>query len=79
MIITIRDEQPDDIQYIHHLTKTAFLNEEYSSHTEHYIIDRLRENGQLKISLVALENETIVGHIVISPVTVSSGDQKWMG
>ena len=79
MNITIRDEQPEDIKCIDDLTKAAFLNEEHSSHTEQFIVDSLRKNGQLTISLVAVENSSIVGHVAISPVTISSGETGWYG
>lgn len=75
----IRDEQPEDIKYIEALTKTAFLNEEHSSHTEQFIVNSLRKKGQLTISLVAVENEAVVGHVAISPVTISSGETGWYG
>lgn len=79
MNIIIRDEQAEDIQYIENLTKAAFLNAEHTSHTEHFIVNNLRKNGQLTISLVALENGAIVGHVAISPVKISSGEIGWYG
>lgn len=79
MNITIRDEQSEDIKSIEDLTKAAFLNEEHSSHTEHFIVNSLRKNGQLTISLVAVENDVIVGHVAISPVEISSGETGWYG
>lgn len=79
MNITIRDEKSEDINYIQALTEAAFLNEEHSSHTEHFIVNSLRNHGQLTISLVAVENEIIVGHVAISPVQVSSGETGWYG
>lgn len=79
MNILIRDEQPEHIKGIEALTKAAFLNEEHSSHTEQFIVDRLRKNGQLTISLVAVENDNIVGHVAISPITISSGETGWYG
>lgn len=79
MNILIRDEQPADIQDIEELTRAAFLNEEHSSHTEQFIVNSLRKNGQLSISLVAVENDVIVGHVAISPVSISSGETGWYG
>ena len=79
MNIMIRDEQINDIQAIEELTKAAFKNIEYSSHTEHFIINVLRENHQLTLSLVALENNIVVGHIAVSPVSMSSGAAGWFG
>lgn len=79
MNIAIRDEQPEDIKSIEHLTKAAFLDAEHSSHTEQFIVNSLRKNGQLTISLVAVENDTLIGHVAISPVTISSGETGWYG
>ena len=75
----IRDEQIEDIQAIEELTTAAFKNIEYSSHTEHFIINALRENHQLTLSLVALKNNIVVGHIAVSPVSMSSGAAGWFG
>ena len=49
----IRDETPEDFDAIHDLTSTAFKPMSYSDGTEAEIVRRLRENGDLTISLVA--------------------------
>ncbi len=74
MDIIIRDEQIEDIEAIEKLTKAAFQNAEHTSHTEHFIVNSLRNHGQLTISLVAVEDSSIIGHIAISPVEISSGE-----
>lgn len=79
MNILIRDEQPEDIKYIEELIKVAFLNEVHSSHTEQFIVNNLRKSKQLTVSLVAIEDGTIIGHVAISPVTISSGETGWYG
>lgn len=79
MNLNIRNEQPEDIKPISALTAAAFEQEPHSSHTEHLIVDALRQAGQLTVSLVAVENDEIVGHVAISPVTVSSGAAGWYG
>ena len=79
MSIEIRHEQQQDIQTIEALTQAAFLNEQHSSHTEQFIVNQLRKDGQLTISLVALEYGTIVGHVAVSPVRISSGETDWYG
>jgi putative hydrolase of HD superfamily len=77
--ITIRNERPEDIDAIARITEAAFQHEEHSSHTEQFIVNALRRTGQLSVSLVAVENDTVVGHVAISPVTISSGAQGWYG
>jgi Predicted acetyltransferase len=79
MGIIIRDEQPDDIEDIAGLTEAAFRDEEHSSHTEHFIVDALRRASRLTVSLVAVDNDVVVGHVAISPVTISSGESGWFG
>jgi len=75
----IRKEQPNDVDTIYRLTEAAFLSEPHSSHTEQYIVNALRAMGQLTLSLVAEENDTILGHVALSPVTISSGAAGWYG
>lgn len=77
--LLIRDEQPGDIETISHITQAAFAAQPYSSHTEQFIVAALRDAGQLTLSLVALEDDEVVGHVAVSPVTLSSGDTGWHG
>ncbi|KAG0078800.1 hypothetical protein BGZ92_001309 [Podila epicladia] len=77
--ITIRSEQPTDIDTITQLTEAAFKTETHSSLTEQFIVNALRQADQLTISLVAVVGDAIVGHVAISPVTISSGANGWYG
>ncbi|MGF6092376.1 GNAT family N-acetyltransferase [Pseudomonas sp. 18173] len=79
MNVTIRLEQDQDIDTITRLTEAAFQNVEHSGHTEQFIVNALRRADQLAVSLVAVENDAIIGHVAISPVTVSSGSTGWYG
>src|SRR5690606_1789197 len=79
MTLIIRLEQAEDIQKIAELTQAAFEHVEYSSHTEHFIVNTLRKRNKLTVSLVATDDCQIVGHVAISPVRLSSGDQGWYG
>ncbi|WP_182005080.1 GNAT family N-acetyltransferase [Acinetobacter lactucae] len=79
MNIIVRDEEITDIEAIEKMTKAAFQNAEHSSHTEHFIVNSLRTQGQLTISLVAIEDGSIIGHVAISPVEMSSGEIGWYG
>ncbi|MBS0028276.1 GNAT family N-acetyltransferase [Chitinophaga sp. 22321] len=76
---TIRREKPSDIAAIDQVTRTAFASAAYSSGTESFIIKALRANSQLTVSLVAEEEGVLIGHIAISPVTISSGSEGWFG
>lgn len=79
MNLHIRHERPQDISTITALTVAAFASQEHSSHTEQFIVNALRRSQQLTISLVAVLDEDIVGHVAASPVTISSGAQGWFG
>lgn len=79
MSVTIRTERPADIATIARITEDAFRPMTFSSKTEHLIVDALRERGELTISLVAVDGDTVVGHVAISPVTISSDTPGWYG
>ena len=79
MIYTIRSEMPRDISGVHALTRAAFATARHGSHTEHHIVDALRERGELSISLVAEDAGQLVGHVALSPVSVQDGSQDWFG
>lgn len=64
-MLTIRQETPEDVERIHFVNKRAFGQE-----NESRLIEKLRNRGVLKISLVAICDNQIVGHIAFSPVVV---------
>jgi putative acetyltransferase len=75
----IRDETPADVQQIQALTITAFLHARYTSHTEQHIVTALRSAGALTLSLVAEMGGVLVGHVAVSPVSISDGAVGWFG
>jgi len=77
--IEIRLEKPSDIQSIHEVTVAAFLDAPHTDHTEQFIVKSLRDLGALTISLVAEGSDQIVGHVALSPVTISDGSNDWYG
>lgn len=77
--ITIRPEQPSDRTAIFALTEAAFRPMPFSNGSEPHIIDQLRKDGDLSLSLVAEDDERIVGHIAFSPVTITDGAHGWYG
>lgn len=79
MNVNIREEVPADWATIRALIETAFLDAPHTSHTEHLIVDALRDSGNLTVSLVAEVSNQIVGHVAISPVSISDGSQNWYG
>ena len=79
MNLTIRLESIADYVAIHALTEAAFRTAPHSSHTEHHIVDALRERGELSMSLVAEDAGHLVGHVALSPVSVQDDSQGWFG
>jgi putative acetyltransferase len=65
MTFLIRAEQPSDISEIHQIHLRAFPEP-----LEAKLVDQLRDNGHLFVSLVAEIDGVIVGHIAFSPVTI---------
>jgi predicted N-acetyltransferase YhbS len=74
-----RVETPADAITIQAVVIAAFENAEHTSRTEHFIVRALRDAGQLTVSLVAVENEQIIGHVAISPVKTSAAIPGWYG
>ena len=66
-MITIRKEQPEDIEAIRVVVERAFDGTD-----EVILVDRLREAGKATISLVATEDDQVIGHILFSLVTIES-------
>jgi putative acetyltransferase len=75
----IRPERPGDADSIHAVTIAAFLDAPHTSHTEQFVVRELRRAGQLAVSLVAALGGQVVGHVAISPVTISDGTGDWFG
>ena len=67
-MLIIRPETPEDIDSIGHVNLQAFGQE-----SESELIEKLRNRGVLTISLVAVQDGEIVGHIAFSPVVIESG------
>ncbi len=79
MNIQIRNETSADIAAIDSVTISAFLNAPHTSHTEQFIVSALRKAGNLTVSLVADAEGTVIGHVAVSPVSISDGASGWFG
>jgi putative acetyltransferase len=79
MTIKIRNEIDKDITVITAVTIAAFLNAEHTSHTEQYIVSALRNSGVLTVSTVAELDNKVIGHVAVSPVSISDGSKNWYG
>jgi putative acetyltransferase len=79
MKAVIREEAPTDVAEIHAVTVAAFLNAPHTDHTEQFVVDALRKAGVLSVSLVAKQAGRVVGHVAVSPVSISDGSHGWYG
>jgi putative acetyltransferase len=79
MNATIRTESASDIIVIETVTAQAFFDAEHTSHTEQFIVNALRNSGMLSVSLVAEIGGEVVGHVGVSPVSISGGQNGWFG
>lgn len=68
-MITIRAETEKDIHAVRRVNESAFGRPDEAA-----LVDRLRANAHPHISLVAVKNEQVVGHIFFSPVTIEAED-----
>lgn len=75
--VSIRDEATDDVTAIHELTKIAFAPMPFSAGDEQHLIDALRADGALAVSLVAESQGEIVGHIAFSRVWLNGKPGAW--
>jgi len=67
LMLTIRQETQEDMPAIRYVNEQAF-----GGTVEADIVEKLRHRGALTLSLVAMQNNEIIGHIAFSPVKVES-------
>lgn len=71
-MITIRAEREEDYGDVRKVNELAF-----GQPNEARLVDALRERAHLYISLVAIRDEQVVGHIFFSPVTIQSDNSSF--
>ncbi len=72
--VVIRAESPSDVSAIFAVNVAAFETD-----AEARLVDALRAGGGLTLSLVAVRDGAVVGHIAFSPVTVTSREATHTG
>ncbi len=72
--MVIRPEKFEDLGAIRNVNELAF-----GRPAEADLVDDLRRNGKVLLSLVAEDEGRVVGHILFSPVTIDSGDDQLVG
>jgi putative acetyltransferase len=61
------------------VTVEAFKTIEISKHTDQFLVEALRANNALRISLIAEVDGHVAGHFSFSPVTISDGTGNGTG
>jgi GNAT superfamily N-acetyltransferase len=74
MQISIREEQPEDVAAIRRVNEKAFGQPQ-----EARLIELLRANSGVLLSLVAAVDGRVVGHVLYSPVRLGSGPNEVHG
>jgi len=67
----VRDEKPEDYDAIRRVNELAFKGK-----SEADLVDALRDSGDDIISMVALQDDKVVGHILFSPVSIENGEDS---
>lgn len=72
----IRTEQPEDYTRVYELVREAFETAEISAGTEQDLVVALRKGDAFipKLSLVAIIDEKIVGHIMFTKIKIGEQD-----
>jgi putative acetyltransferase len=73
-MIEIRSERPKDAAAVRQVNEKAF-----GGPKEARLVEMLRAADRVAISLVALSNDQLVGHILFSPITVAEAPAGFVG
>lgn len=73
-MLNIRQEQPADYDVVYHVVKKAFANAEHSDGNEQDLVANLRKSRSFipELSLVAVNDGKIIGHILFTRAFVGS-------
>ena len=74
----IRQEVKEDYPVVFQLMEKAFKSEIYSDHTEQFLVERLRSSASFipELSLVAIYDQKIVGHILLTKITIQNHEKS---
>ena len=75
--VKIRPEAPTDESAISEVIRLAFAGKSFASGTESDVVLKLRECGDLTLSLVAVLDGVVIGHVAFSEAPSGDGSQTW--
>ena len=72
----IRQERIEDYDAVYHVIKDAFATAEYTDGNEQNLVNELRKSNSFipELSLVAVEDERVVGHILFTKAYVNGAE-----
>jgi len=71
-LLVIRLETPEDSAAIRSVNEEAF-----GSSVEADLVEKLRSRQKYTLSLVAIDGDKVIGHVLFSPVTIGSGNTSF--
>ncbi|MEO0470750.1 MAG: N-acetyltransferase, partial [Bacteroidota bacterium] len=79
MNLIIRQEASEDHEAVFHVIKTAFETAPFSDHSEHFLVQRLRQSKAFipELSLVAECDGEMVGHIILTRIEIVEGENRY--
>lgn len=79
MTLLIRQETPDDYTTVFSLTEEAFREMKFSKQDEQFLVERLRTSEAFipELSLVAELDGQVVGHIMLTKMTIRNDDKGY--
>ncbi len=78
-MITIARERPEHFAAIRQLTIDAFAASEFGHNGEADLVESIREQSADLVSLVAIADNRVVGHIMFSPATIHTASSVVLG
>jgi len=75
--IRVRRERSSDTHAIGELIRSAFLGKPYAEGDEAELVEALRAQAALSVSLVAERDGMVVGQVAFSPARASDGTAGW--
>jgi putative acetyltransferase len=66
-VVIVREERASDVEAIRNINRLAFGGDEEAD-----LVDALRAGGHVIASLVATDGDAVVGHILFSPLAITT-------
>lgn len=76
-MLIVRQENSNDYDEVYKVVKTAFKNAEHSDGNEQDLVVRLRNSEAFipELSLVAVENDKIIGYILFTRIMIGKNEE----